>query len=313
MNTTLELELRGASDERFWMARRRRLTRAVTAPSASSNSSRLSTRRRAPAVESGSASMPTVPSRCLSDDAVVSIPAISDGHFHGSPTPDPDLDDVVLVAVDNGNVVTSSSDLQPPAHTNPSVKPHISLDNLSLHSPSSIVGTPFELSPRFEYPFPLSSEMETDTTLSSPLSTLSSPLTPLNNPLAFTIPFTTGLPSFPLSSAPRHRSELHSHSPTHPKLHPRDPPVPPGLVKKRRTIMGSTEVRGRGGSAHDPPPVDDCSAPVSSRTHAGEKNERSSLERRLSDSTIVNGSDDDHKVDLVLEYEMGSKGGHRPP
>lgn len=37
------------------------------------------------------------------------------------------------------------------------MKPHLSLANLSLHSPSSIVGTPFDVEPRFEYPFPPSS------------------------------------------------------------------------------------------------------------------------------------------------------------
>lgn len=112
-----------------------------------------------------------------------------------------------------------------------SLKPRLDLSDLSLHSPSSILGTPFDVSPRFEYPFPPSgSGAEPDIPMSS-FNLITSP---------FLAPFpSVFLPTFP-SSLPFSRPEARSQSPTHPKLQPRDPPVPPTLAKKRwsNTING---------------------------------------------------------------------------
>jgi len=86
--------------------------------------------------------------------------------------------------------------------------------NLSLHSPTQIVGTPFALGPsKFEYPFP------------APNSE-GSPSIPAqnNNNLSLEFPVPTTFPP------PNSR-----YSPTHPKLRAvaSNPPVPPGLVKKK--------------------------------------------------------------------------------
>ncbi len=109
--------------------------------------------------------------------------------------------------------------LQDDAHPS-TLKPRLSLSDLSLHSPSSILGTPFDVSPRFEYPFPISSHSgEQELMLPSSLSSVSSPLTAFTSSLGYAS-----------------RREVHSYSPTHPKLLPRDPPVPPGLAKKRWSV-----------------------------------------------------------------------------
>ncbi|KAL6298413.1 hypothetical protein BKA93DRAFT_696870, partial [Sparassis latifolia] len=111
-------------------------------------------------------------------------------------------------------------------------KPHISLGNLTLHSPSSIMGTPFDLSPRFEYPFPpnvdpaehtLPATMPTMPTFSSSL--VSFPASFLSVPL----------PQLPMPSTRADRN--HSH--THMRMQTRDPPMPPGLAKKGRAPASS--------------------------------------------------------------------------
>ncbi|PSR74233.1 hypothetical protein PHLCEN_2v9977 [Hermanssonia centrifuga] len=172
--------------------------------------------------------MPTLPSTFIPldpDDVLISGCGVLDcGDALTSPTPDPDEDDVVLVSVLTGDgvgAITSTSSLMLNDDAHPStLKPRLSLSDLSLHSPSSILGTPFDVSPRFEYPFPVPNHSgEPDFMLPSSLSSVSSPL------MAFTSS---------LGYAPR--AEVHSYSPTHPKLLPRDPPVPPGLAKKRWSV-----------------------------------------------------------------------------
>ncbi|KAI0635887.1 hypothetical protein C8Q77DRAFT_1155636 [Trametes polyzona] len=219
--------------------------------------------------------MPTVPPTCVSYDSLAALPtvsALSEANILGidertsDPTPDPDTDDLVLVPVDQGNAVSQDNGL-PQA----SVKPRIDLGSLNLHSPSSIVGTPFDISPRFEYPFPPS-------TCSPAFSSIYEidPVVPAFPALATHVAAAASLP--PLSiSAPlptfsavlpgRARGESRSFSPTHLKLQPRDPPVPPSLVKKRKLTSkppgppGNTAVmprvpmaRHRSGSLSDIPP-----------------------------------------------------------
>ena len=58
-------------------------------------------------------------------------------------------------------------------------------------------------------------------------------------PLSVQLPLPLSTPSTPSSKS---RIENRSLSPTHPKLHAREPPVPPGLVKKRQmTLIAATE------------------------------------------------------------------------
>ncbi|KAI9057344.1 hypothetical protein FKP32DRAFT_1681704 [Trametes sanguinea] len=186
--------------------------------------------------------MPTVPSTCVSRDAFDRVPVLSDAsilspdHHTGGPTPDPDTDDVVLVPVEQGNAVSHDPlDHVPPA---PSMKPRIDLGSLNLHSPSSIVGTPFDISPRFEYPFPpatcsppFPSVYEFDPVMPffpALASAMSMPCVPPPVSIPFAVsPIAASLPG-------RTRVETRGFSPTHPRLQPRDPPVPPSLVRKRR-------------------------------------------------------------------------------
>lgn len=100
------------------------------------------------------------------------------------------------------------------------MKPHLSLANLSLHSPSSIVGTPFDVEPRFEYPFPPSSGGTDGDSISRHGSMH---LSPTFSPVTFAP-----------SSLPLSRGEVRTVSL---KLQARDPPVPPGLAKKKRNTM----------------------------------------------------------------------------
>ncbi|KAI0763497.1 hypothetical protein BD413DRAFT_616372 [Trametes elegans] len=192
-------------------------------------------------------SMPTVPSTCVPVDnsaSVVGVPPLSEANIHGSvertvgPTPDPDTDDVVLVPVEQGNAVSLGFLESAPPQS--SVKPRIDLSNLNLHSPSSIVGTPFDISPRFEYPFPpatcsplFPSVHDFDPGASS-FAAL--PAVDMTNIPSIPSPMPGSFPSFPVATVlpGRARGETRNFSPTHPKLQSRDPPVPPGLVKKHK-------------------------------------------------------------------------------
>lgn len=184
--------------------------------------------------------MPTLPPTFVSldsDDELFHHPAVvaDVADSLSSPTPDPDLDDGVLVSVVTGDgvgAITSPDSLAHSVAAKPtSLKPRLDLSDLSLHSPSSILGTPFDVSPRFEYPFPPSSSSAEPDALPTSLNPITSP---------FLAPFpAVFLPTLP-SSMPFSRPEARCHSPTHPKLQPRDPPVPPTLAKKRwsNTISG---------------------------------------------------------------------------
>ncbi|KAI0368599.1 hypothetical protein BV20DRAFT_447276 [Pilatotrama ljubarskyi] len=195
--------------------------------------------------------MPTVPSTCVPLDSRVSVSVVSafaDAdilNIHertAGPTPDPDTDDVVLVPVEQGNAVSQDSFDREPPQT--SVKPRLDLSSLNLHSPSSIVGTPFDVSPRFEYPFPpatcsppFPSIYDFDPALPSipPLYSHMSAFPSMAPPPAST---STHFMSGALTS--RTRGDTRSFSPTHPKLQSRDPPIPPSLVKKRRLHKAGT-------------------------------------------------------------------------
>lgn len=217
--------------------------------------------------------MPTVPSACVpvssfDDEGRVGLPirvseVISD-YGHSSPTPDPELDDVVLVQTASAvstvrnafgsfeqcirQSLLQTSSNQPPAHINTrpmsdgrSNKPRLNLSDIQLHSPSSIVGTPFDVSPRFEYPFPSEGSLSSDNLFFSPSATNS-----LMSPLSFyeSLSSISSAPSLPLATVPRAR-EPRPHPSTHPKLQHRDPPVPPSLAAKKRWSTGPPQTHGR--------------------------------------------------------------------
>ena len=87
-----------------------------------------------------------------------------------------------------------------------------------------IMGTPFDLgAPRFEYPFPPAQDSPTDVFHPS--------ITPHSHPQLPPWPIHISK-SFPLTPPPLGRLSAH------PKLRSREPPVPPGLVKRRSRIAG---------------------------------------------------------------------------
>ncbi|CCM04326.1 uncharacterized protein FIBRA_06497 [Fibroporia radiculosa] len=230
--------------------------------------------------------MPTVPSTSVlassfdNDQPLIlaSAPFSLQDESSG-PTPDPELDDVVLVPQEQGNAVTATHHI--PLASHQPIKPHLSLENLVLHSPSSgIVGTPFDLSPRFEYPFPDGAEFPDSLPSSVSLPNLTSPFTMLGLPMFLP-------PSLPLSTFPRPRPDTRGYLSTHPKLHVREPPVPPSLAKKRRIVRDQSP--SRHGS-------------LSLGLTAGQRlvqdaHKRSvSLERRLSDETVVSDSSADGRI-----------------
>ncbi|KAH9850277.1 hypothetical protein C2E23DRAFT_735317 [Lenzites betulinus] len=183
--------------------------------------------------------MPTVPSTCVPLDSLIpmqGVSPLSDERTSG-PTPDPDNDDLILVSVDQGNAVSNDS-----AHGLPqaTLKPRIDLGTINLHSPSSIVGTPFEISPRFEYPFPpasctppFQSIFDFDPVVQS-FPALANHVAGLPSG-APSMPSAVSLSAMSVILPGRTRGgEPRSFSPTHLKLQARDPPVPPSLVKKRK-------------------------------------------------------------------------------
>ncbi len=113
---------------------------------------------------------------------------------------------------------------------------HLGIGDLTLHSPSSIVGTPFDVSPKFEYPFPPSMP-DHQSTVSSIHATSSSsatfPAMPAIGPHSLI---------FPTSQPHQHRD---SFSATHFKLQHRDPPVPPRLSTKEWSLAMNTPGRPR--------------------------------------------------------------------
>ncbi|KAJ3712156.1 hypothetical protein C8R42DRAFT_320366 [Lentinula raphanica] len=98
------------------------------------------------------------------------------------------------------------------------------LSDLSLHSPSNIVGTPFTVnSAPYEYPFPPNAHSLPD-----------SHFPPLTPPSLLSASLSLSGPTVALSSSPPFGPDARSYSPTHPKMRQVDPPVPPGLAKKRQ-------------------------------------------------------------------------------
>ncbi|KAF9815815.1 hypothetical protein IEO21_04327 [Rhodonia placenta] len=219
--------------------------------------------------------MPSVPPSFLSldDDDPLSAPAPffrPAAHFAlpsaSAPTPDPDLDDIVLVPPDQHNAVSAASPCPPSLSASASItparprdKPRLSLAGLALHSPSPIVGTPFELSPRFEYPFPASASASAGAH---------------EDPYPYAAPAfaaSASLPNLGALPGPRAGTDAKGLSPAHPKLRvrlrDREPPVPPSLARKRRgtVLVAGTPVRRR----------------------APERERATSAERQRSDDTAV--------------------------
>jgi hypothetical protein len=110
-----------------------------------------------------------------------------------------------------------------------------SVPDLALHSPSDIVGTPFDVtsSVPFEYPFPKNNEHSPDS--SYPLS---ASMTSLTSPLSVSVPLPLLSNSVKLSL---HLPQKRNFSAKHPKLRSYsmdETPVPPGLAKRMLRHIG---------------------------------------------------------------------------
>ncbi|THH21844.1 hypothetical protein EUX98_g8276 [Antrodiella citrinella] len=219
--------------------------------------------------------MPTVPPIFHLPDVVlpgiadqIEIPDTSNG-----PTPDPDLDDVVLLPrLIRMNNEQPSLD-QAPTHTNPEPRPHLSLAGLTLHSPSSIIGTPFDVSePRFEYPFPETSP--------EPQFYQGSSFPAYSGHVSSFSPATmTSAPSSvpPSSNRPDNSK---AYFPIHPKHQPRDPPVPPSLTKKRWSAGNMPSLQLKSARARSPT-VSKAERGTTAGTTSEETQSRPGLIRKL--------------------------------
>ncbi|KAK0214062.1 hypothetical protein IW262DRAFT_1408355 [Armillaria fumosa] len=91
---------------------------------------------------------------------------------------------------------------------------------LTLHSPSQIIGTPFDVeSPRFEYPFPESSSSPKEPL--SNIASAASSISSLQSPLNHITPIHLLQPDIPVLQ------------PARTKVRTEMIPIPPGLVEKR--------------------------------------------------------------------------------
>jgi len=100
----------------------------------------------------------------------------------------------------------------------------------SLHSPTPIVGTPFDVKANYEYPFPANHDHHP----SSSVPTIPSPILTSRPPSAGSLLSGSPPPHILKSTSPPPVSASYTYSHTHPKMRSREPPVPPGLITKRR-------------------------------------------------------------------------------
>ncbi|KAF5392175.1 hypothetical protein D9757_001600 [Collybiopsis confluens] len=149
---------------------------------------------------------------------------------HGSKKDDDDVipgDSTGVILPAPANI--PSRQLKPKPRSKPPPRlpsmPTATLSGLPLHSPSSnIIGTPFTVdSYRFEYPFPDPGVSSRPSSARTPPSLLSSSIT-------------LSAPTVALSTSPPFGPDARIYSPTHHKMRIAvgDPPIPPGLVKKRQ-------------------------------------------------------------------------------
>jgi len=119
----------------------------------------------------------------------------------------------------------------------PAIMPPVDLvHNIPLHSPTPIVGTPFDVTANYEYPFPPDHDhhhhpSSSVPTIPSPILTSRPPSTGSQHLLSGSPP-----PHIVKSISPPPVSASYTFSLTHLKMRSREPPVPPGLITKRRRI-----------------------------------------------------------------------------
>ncbi|KAH9945436.1 uncharacterized protein BXZ73DRAFT_96424 [Epithele typhae] len=185
--------------------------------------------------------MPAVPSSAVPLNAFVDLSYLPDSSPYDGPTPDPDSDDLFLLPTSDGAAVSQYVLAQVPSTSaqGPALcKPRLELASLVLHSPSSIIGTPFDLSPRFEYPFPPAVLEAALSARAHPALVIdkgspprppayASALSAFTHPLPPPLPLASSDPPVP----PKAKAHKRSFSPKYPA---KDPPMPPGLAKRRQ-------------------------------------------------------------------------------
>ncbi|KAF5384840.1 hypothetical protein D9615_000909 [Tricholomella constricta] len=184
--------------------------------------------------------------------------------------------------------------------TDSTTKPDLApvLPELVPRSPSSqIIGTPFTTETRFEYPFP-------DTSSPSDASSmvLSSSFPSLSASASFhSLIASSSSPSITTQFPPTF--PVPAYSSTHPKLRIPDPPVPPGLIKKRQ--RWSLGLLRRRSSSHESQSSEGtsstgttCSTPAPASPAPGSvggmRNMRASSDPRVHQVTSVLGDTESH-------------------
>lgn len=106
--------------------------------------------------------------------------------------------------------------------------------SIPLHSPTPLVSTPFDVSANYEYPFPPDHEYHA----SSSVASIPIPSRTCRPPSAGSLPMLSGSPPphMSMSISPPPVSANYRSSPAHPKMRSREPPIPPGLITKRRPM-----------------------------------------------------------------------------
>ncbi|KAF9016609.1 hypothetical protein BDZ89DRAFT_1075451 [Hymenopellis radicata] len=127
---------------------------------------------------------------------------------------------------------------------------HVDLTDLKLHSPSEIIGTPFDVDPRFEYPFPEPSSSGSDQlpTLPSLTTSLSASSISSASSSASSAPLNPSFPLYlflPILSPTRTKVRIDTDS----------VPVPPSVAeKRRRRSLGLARKVSDGDEASGMPP-----------------------------------------------------------
>jgi len=120
--------------------------------------------------------------------------------------------------------------------------------NIPLHSPTPIVGTPFDVKATYEYPFP----QDLDCHPSSSVPSIPSPVSGSRPSSAGSQHILRGSPPhMAKSGSPPPASASYPFPLVHPKMRSREPPIPPGLITKHRRIWGSVSSSNDIISAYD--------------------------------------------------------------
>jgi len=179
--------------------------------------------------------------------------------------------------------------------------------NIPLHSPTPIVGTPFDVKANYEYPFPANHDHHP----SSSVPTIPSPILTSRPPSASSLLSGSPPPHILKSTSPPPVSASYTYSHTHPKMRSREPPVPPGLITKRRICearsASNDSIRSGSDVSEDASPMSRGSAVPRSADSSPEQDTRNSTlwlrERKKEREVIGDGSVDLSRSVRINEAE----------